>query len=107
MCIVKLLLYLYYVSSSNKDFNRGHLFENAATVFIYLPFLIIAMNPKAKELYHKFLTCQPDEYLAKQCCYICIDEIIKEIKKYTYGHPILVSHKTEYWNEVKKEIEKL
>ena len=39
---------------------------------------------KAKELYNKFLTCQPDKWLAKQGALICVDdklELLGRLKK--------------------------
>lgn len=57
------------------------------------------MTPKekAKELVSKMLFCYQgniDEYTAKQCALIAVDEMIQE----TGG---------KYWYDVKKEIEKL
>jgi hypothetical protein len=39
---------------------------------------------------------------AKQCALICVDEIISACE---YNH--VESYNTDWWNEVKKEIEKL
>jgi hypothetical protein len=60
------------------------------------------MDPKdkAKELVDKMLHCYQghiDEYTAKQCALIAVDEILNSCK--TYLSP--------YYLEVKKEIEKL
>lgn len=33
-------------------------------------------------------------------------EIVAEIKKFEYGHPILLSNRLEFWGEVKQELEK-
>ena len=64
------------------------------------------MTPKekAKELVHKMLYCYQghiDEYTAKQCALIAVDETVKS---HTYG---LSKELKEYWEEVKQEIEKL
>jgi len=56
---------------------------------------------KAKELVDKMLHCYQghiDEYTAKQCALIAVDEILKAIG---------FSDNKFYWNEVKQEIEKL
>jgi hypothetical protein len=66
---------------------------------------------KAKELIDKFtIDLRPfseyghwDEYQGKQCALICVDEIEKQegilLEYYNYS--------SEYWQEVKKEIEQL
>ena len=54
------------------------------------------MKDKAKELYHKFLTCQPDMHLAKQCALICCDELIDSVPR-----------NIKHFEHLKKEIEKL
>ena len=60
------------------------------------------MDPKlkAKELVDKMLNCYQghiDEYTAKQCALIAVDEILDVCKTYL----------SSYYLEVKKEIEKL
>jgi hypothetical protein len=60
------------------------------------------MTPKekAEELYKKMLFCYQghiDEYITKQCALIAVDEIIEHCN---YANKW-------YWQEVKKEIEKL
>jgi len=71
------------------------------------------MTPKerANELHKKFLTAIVEEmmgqedYTAKQCALIAVDEMIKE---HTWASPISWN-KTQlnYWNKVKTEIENL
>jgi hypothetical protein len=61
------------------------------------------MNPqeKAEELVDKMLYCYQghiDEYTAKQCALIAVDEIIKATTPLT---------STYFWQDVKQEIEKL
>lgn len=61
------------------------------------------MTPKekAKELVDKMLYCYQghiDEYTAKQCALICINEMIR----ICYNHTM-----ASYYGEVKQEIEKL
>jgi hypothetical protein len=63
-------------------------------------------NEKAIELIRKFNTNDNFDFLggvrrAKQCAIIAVDEILKEIDNTTLS---LVQ--TEYWQEVKQEIEK-
>jgi hypothetical protein len=69
---------------------------------------LITMTPKEKaiELIDKMLHCYQghiDEYTAKQCALIAVDEIIKDNPN-IYDSDRL---NYKYWNEVKKEIEKL
>lgn len=55
---------------------------------------------KAKELVEKMLHCYQDnidEYTAKQCALVAVDEILDACKTYL----------SSYYLEVKKEIEKL
>ena len=76
------------------------------------------MTPKekAKELTERFLFpitqrfAEQNEIIskrysnaAKECALICVDEIIEELKRYTDPDSLGVL----YWNDVKKEIEKL
>jgi hypothetical protein len=72
------------------------------------------MEPKqkAEELVDKMLFCYQghiDEYTAKQCALIAVDEIINNggtlyVIEYP---PKTFSNGTKYWKEVKQEIEKL
>jgi hypothetical protein len=75
------------------------------------------MTPKekAKELVDKMLFCYQgnlDEYTAKQCALIAVDEIIKAnpykwvsfMDQYT--ETVLTSN-IQYWQEVKQELEKI
>ena len=67
------------------------------------------MTPKdkAKELYRVFYIAIPSDEMglcddaAKQCALIAVDEIIKELE---YG---VGKSATEYWQEVKQQIENL
>jgi hypothetical protein len=64
------------------------------------------MTPKekAQELFDKMLYCYQghiDEYTAKQCALIAVDEILQEL------HIIYQHHERNLWVEVKQEIEKL
>lgn len=65
---------------------------------------------KAEELIHKFIKTIPVGIpfnraweIAKQCAFIAVDEILKNE---SYFHCVL-DGATEYWEEVKQEIEKL
>lgn len=63
------------------------------------------MTPKGKanRLVDKMLYCYQghiDEYAAKQCAIIAVDEILKEY----WSHD---TNRRDYWKEVKQEIEKL
>ena len=70
------------------------------------------MTPKekAKELYNKFLNPSGDTYLygmlehesAKECALIAVDEILDMVK-----HTPIEFIETDYWQEVKQEIENL
>ena len=67
------------------------------------------MTPKekAEELVDKMLYCfqgHIDEYTAKQCALIAVDEIIGS---HLLSNKILNTHPVDYWQEVKQEIEKL
>ena len=53
---------------------------------------------KAKELFMRNFEITVDDYCAKQCALIAVDELLLLI---TYQPTI------DYWNEVKQEIEKL
>ena len=72
------------------------------------------MTPKekAEELYRKMYTQHPNIYpsTAKNCALIAVDEIIKSNPTSEYSAPFLGSRtydNTNYWNDVKKEIEKI
>lgn len=71
---------------------------------------------KAKELYNKFLNPSGNTYLygmlehesAKECALIAVDELIKSHLLLTTTHESKPSIRCKtYWQEVKKEIEKL
>ena len=59
-----------------------------------------AMTPKekAKELVDKFIQTNGNAFFAKQCALIAVDEIINYSEEWD---------DSEYWQEVKQEIEKL
>lgn len=66
------------------------------------------MTPKekAEELVDKMLFCfqgHIDEYTAKQCALIAIDELIIQEQQYNNGS----FYPSNYWKEVKQKIEKL
>ena len=77
------------------------------------------MTPKerALEIYNKFFHIPLYVKTLKQCCYICVDEIIKSRKDDASFDDTLLSTSSEYytphpmhltyWNLVKEEIEKL
>ena len=48
---------------------------------------------KAKELYNKFLTCQPDKWLAKQGALICVDKILELLESMAGVNEIKDDHK--------------
>ena len=65
---------------------------------------------KAEELFYKMLsTDKVDNYsfvgskVAKQCALIAVDEILEALEEHQWQN----RHVTEYWEEVKQEIEKL
>lgn len=66
------------------------------------------MNPKekARELYTKFYwKTYISHEEAKQCALICVDEILNtEVYKL---YPSTLKNEINYWQKVKKEIEKL
>jgi hypothetical protein len=69
------------------------------------------MTPKekAKELVDKMLHCYQgniDEYTAKQCASIAVDEIIKAID-FDWMEVQNLEQQHRYWEEVKQEIKKL
>jgi hypothetical protein len=66
------------------------------------------MTPKekAEELVDKMLYCYQghiDEYTAKQCALIAIDEVIEALHEHHWQNRLII----DYWKEVKQEIEKL
>jgi len=68
------------------------------------------MSPKlkAKDLVDKMLFCYQgniDEYTAKQCALIAVDEILQMVDETMQGW--LDADIIAHWEQVKKEIEKL
>ena len=66
------------------------------------------MTPKekAKELFEKMLYCYQghiDEYTAKQCALIAVNEVIEALHENTWQNRLIIN----YWQEVKHELEKL
>jgi hypothetical protein len=73
------------------------------------------MTPKekAKDLFNKFIEFSQDwdevdgyivnKYNAKQCALIAVNELIEQEQKYNNGS----FYPSNYWSEVKQEIEKL
>jgi hypothetical protein len=64
---------------------------------------------KAEELYKKMLFCYQghiDEYTAKQCALIAVDEIL-ELLNHDLGHDQTARALEEQFQEVKQEIEQL
>lgn len=65
---------------------------------------------KAQDIFNKMLFCYQghiDEYTAKQCALVAVDEIIKSdmlIDEDTY---VMTPSYLQYWLQVKREIEKL
>jgi hypothetical protein len=53
---------------------------------------------KAKELFMRNFEVTVDDYCAKQCALIAVDEVLENSHTNVF---------TNYWNEVKQEIEKL
>ena len=70
---------------------------------------------KAKELFEKFYliselngSCMITKHSAKQCALIAVDEIINNFGLRTNGQKFYTEYRAvEYYQEVKKEIEKL
>ena len=62
---------------------------------------------KADEIYVGFWYLTNDSRIAKQCALICVDEILWEIIKYADNSKEYVVENSQYWQEVKQEIEKL
>jgi hypothetical protein len=73
---------------------------------------MITEQEKAKELVDKMLYCYQgniDEYTAKQCAIIAVDEILDNVMMWwelPCPDPYFITQKT-YWVNVKKEIQKL
>lgn len=63
------------------------------------------MTPKEKaiQLYNKFSNAANSHIEGKKCALICVDELIKECTVYRPSP----ESRFDYWQEVKKEIEKL
>jgi hypothetical protein len=65
------------------------------------------MTPKEKalEIFNKMYNCELDisYYAAKQCALIAVEEILKSRPKITLSQ----LYYSDYWQEVKQEIEKL
>jgi hypothetical protein len=70
---------------------------------------------KANELVERFYQNAPELFgtskamgYAEQCALICVDEILKECSNWAGGtNDGWDAKRFDYWNEVKKEIEKL
>jgi hypothetical protein len=61
---------------------------------------------KAIELFEKMYTCYQghiDEYTAKQCALIAVDEVIEALHEHQWQNRLII----DYWEEVKHEINKL
>lgn len=74
------------------------------------------MTPKekAEELFNKyrntimsFLSDNMKDYNAQQCALIAVDEILQELDHLPFNDQDFGTFKMKYWQEVKKEIEKL
>lgn len=71
------------------------------------------MTPKekAKELYGKYEFVYIQNYTSKhevkQCCLIAADEIIDTVNKYSIHSDCPEDAESDYWEQVKAEIEKL
>ena len=69
------------------------------------------MTPKekAEELFEKFnnpdTTHYPYVHNAQQCALIAVDEILQALPPFEYGLEFVA--KIDFWEEVKKEIEKI
>lgn len=62
---------------------------------------------KARALGLSFLQITQDFEKAKQCALIAVEEIIKEIGDLMFSYDIDLLKDSNYWNQVKTEIEKL
>jgi hypothetical protein len=69
------------------------------------------MTPKdkAKELFNKMYNCELDisYYAAKQSTLIAVDEIIAHLKNTAMIYDLSFDESSNYWKQVKQEIEKL
>tara|TARA_R110000803_G_scaffold90987_1_gene158385 strand:- start:28 stop:228 length:201 start_codon:yes stop_codon:yes gene_type:complete len=66
------------------------------------------MTPKEKalELYNKFWDAYQHDPVAHECALICVDEILETIPEEVMSYkPFMMN--TDYWEEVKQEINKL
>lgn len=61
---------------------------------------------KAKELFMRNFEITVDDYCAKQCALIAVDEVINCCEEYDKLPETWVTQ-INYWQEVKQEIEKL
>jgi hypothetical protein len=74
---------------------------------------MISPKEKAIELFDNMLYCYQghiDEYTAKQCALIAVDELItahNKMKDFLFNEIGYLITTPDYWTEVKKEIEKL
>jgi hypothetical protein len=72
---------------------------------------MISPKEKAIELFDNMLYCYQghiDEYTAKQCALIAVDEILKNFGTLTEGKQHYAAHCTiQFYEQVKQEIEKL
>jgi hypothetical protein len=70
---------------------------------------MIPTEKKAREIYERFHEIKNlNNYEAKQCVLICVDEIIEECSNWTGGTNDGWDRKRfDYWQEVKNHIEKL
>jgi hypothetical protein len=60
---------------------------------------------KAKELFMRNFEITVDDYCAKQCALIAVEEILNTLYSIPFGNAL--DNELEYWEEVKQEIEKL
>jgi hypothetical protein len=70
--------------------------------------IIMTPKQKAEDLYNTYLDYTQGKYNIKQCVLIAIDEFLPIISG--YEDALFASQRSdevEYWEEVKKEIEKL
>ena len=76
-------------------------------------YIVMTPREKAKELFRKFIAPTQqwddvdgyitDEYNAKQCSLIAVDEVIEALHEHHWQNRLIIN----YWEEVKQEIEKL
>jgi hypothetical protein len=70
---------------------------------------MISPKLKAQAIFNKMLFCYQghiDEYTAKQCALVAVDEIIEAID-FDWMEVQNLESEHRYWEQVKKEIEKL